>query len=187
MRIVKMTAIIIVAVSLALFTAALLNAIINPSPDQATADRVINALICVLCFYGIFRLNKSFNKLRRKTGSPPAKDAFDPETGEVYGYDTAKSGFMDRWEDGLQVLWEGEEQIAFSYESNDGRKSRRTLTLYRVLRNQNNAIYFRGLCHLRSEERTFADAGITSKITHNGKRYDWEDFVEQRLGVKLDS
>jgi len=187
MRIVK----IIVAVFLAIFTAVLIAAAINPSPDQATADRVINALIAGLCLYGIIRLNRNLRKTRQPKGAPPpaeeAPPAFDPETGEVYGEGTAKTGFMDRWEDNLEILWEGEEQIAFSYESNDGRKSRRTLTLYRLLRNKNNAVYFRGLCHLRSEERTFADAGITSKITHNGKRYDWEDFVEQRLGVKLDS
>lgn len=111
---------------------------------------------------------------------------YDPDTGEVWEDDEQDgSSFMDTWEDGLTLIWEGEEEIAFSYESNSGQKSRRTVTLYRVLRSDTNAIYFRGLCHLRNEERTFADAGITSKITHNGKRYDWEDFVEQRLGVRL--
>jgi hypothetical protein len=112
---------------------------------------------------------------------------YDPDTGEVWeeGKEQGRT-FMDAWEDGLETLWRGNEEIAFSYESNDGRKSRRTVTLRRLLRSRNNAIYFRGFCHLRDEERTFADAGITSKITHKGKRYDWEDFVEQRLGVRLD-
>ena len=121
-------------------------------------------------------------KLAEKSKSQPAIG--NDEIGEYY--DPGPKNSMERWQDGLFSVWEGDEEITFSYRNNKGHKTRRTLTLNSVLESlETGNLYLSGFCHLKEEDRIFNVTNISSKITHKGKRYDWEDFIENELGIDL--
>lgn len=110
---------------------------------------------------------------------------YDPDTGEAFDEadeTLSRSQALERWEASLVRLWEGSEEIEFTYESSSGRV-RRKVTLQAVLRNEKFNVYLRGFCHLRSEERTFSAYSIVTKVLINGKRYEIEDFLSERLGI----
>jgi hypothetical protein len=109
----------------------------------------------------------------------------DPDTGEVFDETDetlSRSQALERWEASLVRLWEGSEEIEFTYESSSGRV-RRKVTLKAVLRNEKFNAYLRGFCHLRCEERTFSAYSIVTKVLIKGKRYEIEDFLSERLGI----
>lgn len=114
----------------------------------------------------------------------PATD-YDPETGEVYEdarLPAPRSRVIEKWEASLVQIWEGSEDIEFTYESRNGRV-RRKVTLQTVLRNDKYNVYLRGFCHVRNEERTFSAYSILTKILVKGKRYEIEDFLSEKLGI----
>jgi len=108
---------------------------------------------------------------------------YDPETGEVYddaSYHENKK--FEEWEASLVKLWNGSLDIEFTYESRSGR-TRRKVTLQKVMRNESGRIYLRGYCHVREEIRTFSRDSIATMILVKGKRYEVEDFVTDFLGI----
>jgi hypothetical protein len=108
---------------------------------------------------------------------------YDPETGEVRDDATYHESqkFAD-WEASLVQLWHGSIDIEFTYESRSGR-TRRKVTLQKVMRNDRGSIYLRGYCHVREEIRTFSRDSIATMILVKGKRYEVEDFVTDFLGI----
>lgn len=108
---------------------------------------------------------------------------YDPETGEVYDDAMShESKWFEDWEASLVQLWSGSIDIEFTYESRSG-KTRRKVTLQKVMCNENGDIYLRGYCHVREEIRTFSRNSIATMILVSGKRYEVEDFVTDFLGI----
>lgn len=56
-----------------------------------------------------------------------------------------------------KVVWQGNRQIRFAYADHSGGATDREVTVHKVvsLGRANEDTYFRGLCHLRNEPRTF--------------------------------
>lgn len=69
--------------------------------------------------------------------------------------------------DGGQVLWQGQRQIRFAYQSSDTGDSDREVTVQRVVSKGrgNSSTYFKGYCHMRREPRTFRVDRIQGKVT----------------------
>jgi hypothetical protein len=121
-------------------------------------------------------------RLEFRIGVTSSSD-YDPETGEVHDDATyhESQNFAD-WEASLVQLWHGSIDIEFTYESRSGR-TRRKVTLQKVMRNDRGSIYLRGYCHVREEIRTFSRDSIATMILVKGKRYEVEDFVTDFLGI----
>lgn len=156
---------------------------------KGNASFILVALTGVLLAGFVLSIIGLRRKIRAGKQQPPSEQKFNPATGEVYEQPVQQSdAYLDRWEDGLLVLWQGSEDIAFTYEANSRKKSRRNVTLSRVLGSPDNGcFYFRGFCHLRNEDRTFdVLSGVKSTIAHKRKQYEWADFFVHVLGLDME-
>lgn len=110
----------------------------------------------------------------------PDGTVYDQETGEVLN--AGQVSGVRAWEDSLAPLWHGEVEATFSYRSRKTQeRTRRTVTVTSIVRDHKDALYLRGFCHLRNEDRTFALDRITTKLTIGGKKYDAMEYVRDKI------
>lgn len=91
------------------------------------------------------------------------------------------------WESTLTTLWAGDTtDVEFTYNNKKGDSTRRKVTVDEVLFGTNGEYYIKGYCHVRAEQRTFKVNNITTKIKVGNKRYEFDDWCEQKLGIDPD-
>lgn len=73
----------------------------------------------------------------------------------------------DELTDSGRVLWQGDRQIRFAYQSHETGDSDREVTVHKVISKGrgNSSTYFKGYCHMRREPRTFRLDRIKGKVT----------------------
>ncbi|SER18294.1 WYL domain-containing protein [Pseudomonas soli] len=87
------------------------------------------------------------------------------------GYQPAPSTYSDSDDDDLmdsgRVLWQGQRQIRFAYQSFETGDSDREVTVHKVVSKGrgNSSTYFKGFCHMRGEPRTFRLDRIKGRVT----------------------
>jgi predicted DNA-binding transcriptional regulator YafY len=91
----------------------------------------------------------------------PAGEALARQWVEATARDAQAEPVSDDEEDDFlnagKTVWQGSRQIRFAYQSNGGDYSDREVTVHKVVSmgRANEDTYFRGLCHMRGEPRTF--------------------------------
>lgn len=90
---------------------------------------------------------------------------------------------IEEWRADLTTIWAGDTAtISFTYQNNDGDKSRRKVDVDEIQRDRNGEIYLLGLCHSRNERRTFRVSRIDSDIRTKGRIIDPFEWVEETTG-----
>lgn len=85
----------------------------------------------------------------------------------------------------LAIVWaNGDYDIEFSYESRDGERSRRKITLEEISVTTNFTPYIVGFCHLRHEQRCFKMERILSKVKYDSRYYELYEFLETVLHLE---
>ena len=95
-----------------------------------------------------------------------------------------KGDFLENQE----IIWEGSEPIKFSYQNIHMGRSTREVELHEIFIKK-KVLYFSGYWTLRSEDRTFRMANITSDVTYNTKAYSVDGFIDEQqpqLSTTLD-
>ena len=79
--------------------------------------------------------------------------------------ESARSSEGDDLPEG-KLVWQGSRQIRFAYKGYESEATDREVTVYQVVSKggTNAETYFRGLCHLRNEPRTFRVDRIKGKV-----------------------
>lgn len=89
---------------------------------------------------------------------------------------------IENFKDSLAVVWaDSDISIEFSYRDAKGDRSRRKMDLSEASINDNGELYFLGFCWEALDSRSFKVKRITSKILHNGRRYDRDHFLRDVL------
>lgn len=90
---------------------------------------------------------------------------------------------IDEWNADLTTIWAGDTAtISFTYQNNEGDRSRRQVDVDEIQLDRNGEIYLIGLCHRRGERRTFRASRIDSDIRAKGRRLDPFEWVEEVTG-----
>lgn len=94
---------------------------------------------------------------------------------------------LAEFEESLTTIWAGDSKtVEFTYEKPFGRgRSRRRVDVEELMYDAKGRIILRGHCHERGEERTFREDRIITKIKAGSKRYDFDEWCEELLGVDL--
>lgn len=94
---------------------------------------------------------------------------------------------LAEFEESLTTIWAGDTRtIEFTYEKPFGRgRSRRRVDVEEMMYDAKGRIILRGQCHERGEERTFREDRILTKIKSGFKRYEFDEWCEELLGVNL--
>jgi hypothetical protein len=94
---------------------------------------------------------------------------------------------LAEFEESLTTIWAGSTKtIEFTYEKPFERgRSRRRVDVEELMYDAKGRIILRGHCHKRGEERTFREDRILTKIKCGSKRYDFDEWCEELLGVDL--
>ena len=142
---------------------------------------VLFAVIAVAAFANY--LQSIWRRWRASDKAPRIRQdgtVYDPETGEVLNDD--RSSYLNAWDDTLALLWQGSFETTFSYRSSAKQeRTRRTVTVTSIVRDHKDALYLRGFCHLRNEDRTFALDRITTKLTIDGKKHDALKYIQDKI------
>ncbi|MGP7732853.1 WYL domain-containing protein [Oceanimonas smirnovii] len=111
----------------------------------------------------------------RKVATPQASD------------DVMSAEKLAEFEESLTTIWAGDAKtVEFTYEKPFGRgRSRRRVDVEELMYYAKGRIILRGHCHERGEERTFREDRILTKIKTGSKRYDFDEWCEELLGVDL--
>lgn len=84
---------------------------------------------------------------------------------------------LRKWDQDLIPKWQGHARtIEFTYEDNNGNKTRRQVGVTKVVVNSDGEYYLFGHCYLRDEDRHFKAERINSMILEKSKRshvFDW--------------
>lgn len=101
--------------------------------------------------------------------------------------DVVNSSKLAEFEESLTTIWAGTTKtIEFTYEKPFGdRRSRRRVDVEELMYDTKGRIVLRGYCHEKGEERTFRESRIRTKIKAGSKRYDFDEWCEELLGVDL--
>lgn len=91
---------------------------------------------------------------------------------------------LKKFDDSLTTLWAGRTNpIEFSYVSRGGDRTRRKIRVDEVSFDSKGSFYLIGVCFLRSERRTFKVDNISSKLKVGPRRYDFEEWCVEILGI----
>lgn len=127
--------------------------------DWAGWAWVAAAVLAVMVLMGW--LKEALEVHREGSGSSPAPSS-----------SRSASGLSSAAEDGdaaedSQLLWQGQRQIRFAYQSSDSGDSDREVTVHLVVSKGrgNSSTYFKGYCHMRREPRTFRVDRIQGAVT----------------------
>ncbi|WP_445399901.1 WYL domain-containing protein [Zobellella sp. An-6] len=101
--------------------------------------------------------------------------------------ETINSDKLAEFEESLTTIWAGSTKtIEFTYEKPFERgRSRRRVDVEELMYDAKGRIILRGHCHERGDERTFREDRILTKIKCGSKRYDFDEWCEELLGVDL--
>jgi hypothetical protein len=77
------------------------------------------------------------------------------------------------------VIWQGKtKDIEFSYTDFKGNKSRRNVTVNKVLFDEDSEnFYINGICNERQAERDFKESNISTMIKVGSNRYDFQEWM----------
>lgn len=96
--------------------------------------------------------------------------------------DDIRERSIENFKDPLAVVWpDSDKSIEFTYRDAKGDRSRRKMDLSEASINNNGELYFLGFCWEALDSRSFKVKRITSKILHNGRRYDRDEFLRDVL------
>lgn len=86
-----------------------------------------------------------------------------------------------------ELVWQDEPiSVEFSYENFDGNKSRRVVDVEQILVDKKKHLfYLYGYCHLRKEKRHFKHTNITTMLKVKSKRFYFEEWIEDELGLDM--
>lgn len=111
------------------------------------------------------------------------EEIVDPITGEVTEVCSDESGVFAEWEHGLAVLWKGNLDIGFDYQSTKSGLKPRALVLTRVLYG-GSGVYLGGIYPGQKMFKTFLLDRIKSQVRHPEGVDNVPDFLAT-LGVDL--
>ncbi|MDX7770950.1 MULTISPECIES: WYL domain-containing protein [Aeromonas] len=133
---------------------------------------------------------KSVDKSQAKVGPVFSKKGNKPAPEFSYNPVATKatsSDALDKFEQSLTTLWAGYiSGVEFTYVSFDGERSRRQVDVEELVFNDRGQFYIRGFCHKRIEQRTFKVRNIETKFKVGSKRYEFDDWCTQVLGLPAD-
>lgn len=160
------------------------------------------ALMTVVLFLsGFWLMGRGFKGLANKRASANGQNAKVPpqfstvfskkghKSASVYSVDakTSRSDVIDKFEQSLTTLWAGEiSGVEFTYVSFDGERSRRQVDVEELMFNEQGQFYLRGFCHKRQEQRTFKVMNIETKLKVGSKRYEFEEWCYEILGLSAE-
>lgn len=126
--------------------------------DWAGWAWVAAAVLAVMVLMGWFQ--EALKVHRERSGTSPGPSSSRSPNG-------LSSVSEDDVTDGGQLLWQGQRQIRFAYQSSESGDSDREVTVHRVVSKGrgNSSTYFKGYCHMRREPRTFRVDRIQGKVT----------------------
>lgn len=127
--------------------------------DWAGWAWVAAAVLAVMVLMGCFKEALAVHREGAVQSPGPSRYSSPSEVSSVLENDDVT--------DGGQVLWQGQRQIRFVYQSSDTGDSDREVTVQRVVSKGrgNSGTYFKGYCHMRREPRTFRVDRIQGKVT----------------------
>ncbi len=129
-----------------------------------------------LCWFAIYRKQPAPEPL-----APEDDDDEPVQLGEPIDHEPRT---IDEWNADLVTIWAGAPiAISFTYQNNDGDRSRRRVDVDEIQRDHNGEIYLTGFCHRRNENRTFRASRIQSDISINGRRLDPFEWIEETTGL----
>ncbi len=127
---------------------------------------------------------KEANKKRYPSDERPLNDT--PKSTVEAEEKTTEESSLAKWKSSLKLVSNGMgETIEFTYESRDGERSRRIIDLHGILQAANERMYFSGYCHTEKEDRTFNIDSITTMIKHKSKRYEVDEYLEDKYGLNV--
>lgn len=93
---------------------------------------------------------------------------------------------LDSWKNDLTVIWAGDtKDIEFTYEKNNGNKSRRKIKPTELIYDGRKTLIIAGICEKSNEERHFKTGNITTMIKVGSWRGDTYDWALKYLNVDL--
>ncbi len=111
-------------------------------------------------------------------------DRFMPKSFAPAAAKTNDGGGLDNFEQSLTTLWTGDiSTVEFTYVAFGGERSRRKVDVDELAFNERGQFYLRGFCHKRQEQRTFKVENIETQFKVGSKRYEFEDWCEDVLGL----
>lgn len=99
-----------------------------------------------------------------------------------------KARALDKFEASLTTLWAGDTKpVEFTYVNAKEEKTRRKVQVSEVMFNERGAFYLRGFCQVRQEQRTFKVDNIETMLKVGSKRYYFEEWCADVLGLPYDA
>lgn len=84
------------------------------------------------------------------------------------------------------IMWVGRtDSIEFTYKAFKKQKERRTIRPTEVSFTIEGYFYISGFCELRNQPRTFKQYNFETKIKLGSKRYDFEEWCNEALGINV--
>ena len=118
--------------------------------------------------------------LARKSTAPD----FDPASGKPLPPSNSNPPFaLENWECSLTPLWDGSDELQFSYACRNGVKSQCTVTVESVLVGADRSFYLRGVCQACREPRIFNVDSIQGQVSCAGKRLEVYELFMERFGI----
>lgn len=129
----------------------------------------------------VFDANEA-NK-QAQASRPPRQE---PRSGSGAARRPAFDPSFKSWESTLTTVWAGDtDDIEFTYINKKRERTRRRVTVDELLMGDGTGFYIKGYCHVRNEDRTFKVSNIDTKIKSGSKRFDFDDWCDQKLGVDV--
>lgn len=143
-------------------------------------DTISTGILFIICSHFVLRFREKAKKKKETQKNISFERDYQADKKQT------DNPAVSYWENDLATVWNGDEEITFSYLGDSGR-TRRTIDLHTVFQDHLMSYYLRGHCHLRNEERTFNLEKIPTMITQKDKKkHKKEDFLSKVLGIKLE-